>query len=189
MKNLTEAQKNKMKADALKRLADNLTKAQAALKNENKVPKISSLQFSAKTYQIAKGKSVNLKNELTILPESAANQKLIWKISNVKFTKLNSDTGVVKALKKGIKKSVTVTVMTEDGKVSAKATVKVMKGRVSKVTAKAAKKVNAKAGNGRLAANAKVQIVKGAVKGKKVTITAVSTDGTNKKLKFTITVK
>ena len=99
-----------------------------------------------------------------------------------------------------------------------------MKGRVSKVTAKAAKKVNAKAGksvtlktnvkttggkpvnkalkwtssnpeiamvkgNGRLAANAKVQIVKGAVKGKKVTITAVSTDGTNKKLKFTITVK
>ena len=224
VKNLTEAQKNKMKADALKRLADNLTKAQAALKNENKVPKISSLQFSAKTYQIAKGKSVNLKNELTILPESAANQKLIWKISNVKFTKLNSDTGVVKALKKGIKKSVTVTVMTEDGKVSAKATVKVMKGRVSKVTAKAAKKVNAKAGksvtlktnvkttggkpvnkalkwtssnpeiamvkgNGRLAANAKVQIVKGAVKGKKVTITAVSTDGTNKKLKFTITVK
>ena len=224
VKNLTEAQKNKMTADALKRLADNLTKAQAVLKNENKVTRISSLQFSAKTYQIAKGKSVNLKNELTILPESAANQKLIWKISNVKFTKLNSDTGVVKALKKGIKKSVTVTVMTEDGKVSAKATVKVMKGRVSKVTAKGAKKVNAKAGksvtlktnikttggkpvnkalkwtssnpeiamvkgNGKLAANAKVQIAKGAVKGKKVTITAVSTDGTNKKLKFTITVK
>ena len=221
VKNLTEAQKDKMTADNLNKLANDLTKAQAKLSKEN--VKISSLQFAAKTYQIANGKSVNLKKELTILPESAANQKLVWKISNAKFANLNSSTGIVKALKKGIKKSVTVTVMTEDGTVSAKATVKVMKGRVSKITAKGAKKVKAKAGksvtlktnvkttggkpvnkalkwtslnpeiatvkgSGKLAANAKVKVSNDAKKGQKAVITAVSMDGANKKLKFTVTV-
>lgn len=222
IKNLTEAQKSKMTAVELKRLADNLANAQAALVKETK---ITSLKFAAKTYQIANGKSVNLQKELTILPEEAANQKLVWTMSgSSKYAKLNSATGVVKALKKGIKKSVTITVATEDGKVSAKATIKVMKGRVSKISAKGAKKVKVKAGksvtlkanvkatggtpvnkalkwtslnpevatvkgSGKLAASAKVKVVKGAKKGKKATITAVSTDGTNKKLKFTVTVK
>ncbi len=113
--------------------------------------------------------------------------------------------------------------MTEDGTVSAKATVKVMKGRVSKITAKGAKKVKAKAGksvtlktnvkttggkpvnkalkwtslnpeiatvkgSGKLAANAKVKVSNDAKKGQKAVITAVSMDGANKKLKFTVTV-
>lgn len=220
LKNLTEEQKNSMSASDWNKLAEALKQAQNAL-----VKVKVTLKFASKTYQIANGKSIKLMDELTILPENAAKQKLVWKMTgSSKYARLNSGTGAVKALKAGVKNKVTVTVTTEDGKASAKTTVKIMKGRVTKVAAKGAKKVKVKAnksitlktkvtvkggkpvnkalkwtssnsavatvkGIGKSAANAKVKIAKNAKKGKKVTITATATDGTGKKVKFTVTVK
>ena len=222
VKNLTEQKKNTMSAQELNKLADNLTKAQNNLK-ENESPKVTSLKFASSKYQIAKGKSIDLMKELTVTPEDTKNLKLNWKISsNAKYASVNTS-GVVKTSKKGAKKKVTVTVETADGKVKASTTVQIMKGNVSKVAAKGAKKltkaqkqtvtlkvkVSAKGGkpvnkaikwtssnpslatvkgSGKLGASAKVKLAKSA-KGKTVSITAMSTDGTKKKVVFKIKVK
>ena len=78
VKNLTEEQKEAMTAKELQSLANALKKAQKALKKEP--ASITKLKFSAKKYQIAYGKSINLKNELEIVPKKYSNQKLVWKI-------------------------------------------------------------------------------------------------------------
>ncbi len=142
VKNLTEEQKEAMTAKELQSLANALKKAQKALKKEP--ASITKLIFNAKKYQIAYGKSINLKNELEIVPKKYSNQKLVWKISNPKYAKITSK-GVVKPLKKGANKKVVVTVSTTNGKVTAKTTVHIMKGSVSKITAKSSKSIKSKA--------------------------------------------
>ncbi len=140
--NLTNEQQEAMMASQLQSLADALQKAQKALCKEpgNSITK---LKFRAKKYQIAYGKSLNLKKELDVVPKKYGNQKLVWKVSNSKYAKVGSK-GVVKTLKKGAKKSVVVQVKTANGKVKAKTTVQIMKGSVSKVTAVGKKNINQK---------------------------------------------
>lgn len=140
VKNLTEKQKNAMSVQNLKKLTDNLTKAMANLK-ENEGTKVASLKFASSKYQIARGKSIDLMNELTVLPEDTKNVKLVWKIaSNANYASVNNS-GVVTTSKKGAKKKVTVTVTTEDGKVAATTTIQIMKGSVSKIAPKGSKKL------------------------------------------------
>ena len=69
-------------ASQLQSLADALQKAQKALCKEpgNSITK---LKFRAKKYQIAYGKSLNLKKELDVVPKKYGNQKLVWKVSNL----------------------------------------------------------------------------------------------------------
>ena len=140
VKNLTEKQKNAMSVQNLRKLTDNLTKAMANLK-ENEGTKVASLKFVSSKYQIARGKSIDLMNELTVLPEDTKNVKLVWKIaSNANYASVNNS-GVVTTSKKGAKKKVTVTVTTEDGKVAATTTIQIMKGSVSKIAPKGSKKL------------------------------------------------
>ena len=146
VKNITDKQLAGYSKQRIETLTANLTKARIALaekKEETKTTKVTSLKFQSSKYQIAKGKSINLLKELTILPESAKSEKLTWKItSNNKYAQL-SGSGSVKLSAKGAKQKVVVMASTADGKVSATATIQIMKGSVSKVTASGKKNVTA----------------------------------------------
>ena len=176
--------------------------------------KISTIGLSAISTNIAAGKSIQL--TATILPENVANKQLKWISSDTKIATV-TQTGKV-SIKKGTGgKSVTITAQATDGSgVSTSFKIKVMKAAVKKITIKGAKKtlkvsktmklkavvkttkgkpVNKKvrwtSSNTKYAtvsSSGKVKALK-AGKGKKVTITAMATDGTGKKKKVSFKIK
>ena len=178
--------------------------------NTTKAPSIKPFKATGKPKQIAAGKKVNLKAEIG-LPDSITKQ-LTWKSSNTKVATVNAD-GVVTVKKKTGGKKVTITASNDKIKVSASWKVTSMKGIVKKVkitgtkTVKAGKSLKLKANvtatkkaNKKLqwtSSNAKYATVnaKGVVKTKKVAkgktikITAMATDGSNKKATFKVKVK
>lgn len=177
---------------------------------ENKPPvtpavPITKLTISADSKKIAAGKKVSL--SVAVSPKNAANRSIKWESSNKKYATVSSK-GVVTTKKAGKGKTVTITAAATDGSgVKAKITLKLMKHAVTKVqiknapkslkagksaTLKAAVKTNGKNANKTLkwsSSNNKYATVnsKGVVKAKKagkgkhVTITASSTDGTGRK--------
>ena len=186
--------------------------------NQNQTPtpevvKVSSIKVAAKSYKIAAGKKVTITPETA--PENAANKAVTYESSNTKYATVN-EKGVVTTKKAGAGKSVTIKVTAADGSgVTTNVKVTIMKNAVKKIkltakpkTVKAGKKVTVKAKvtttgkkvNKTLAwssSNEKYATVnqKGVVKatkagaGKTVTITARSTDGTNKKATIKIKIK
>ena len=178
--------------------------------NTTKAPFIKPFKATGKPKQIAAGKKVNLKAEIG-LPDRITKQ-LTWKSSNTKVATVNAD-GVVTVKKKTGGKKVTITASNDKIKVSASWKVTSMKGIVKKVkitgtkTVKAGKSLKLKANvtatkkaNKKLqwtSSNAKYATVnaKGVVKTKKVAkgktikITAMATDGSNKKATFKVKVK
>ena len=178
--------------------------------NTTKAPSIKPFKATGKPKQIAAGKKVNLKAEIG-LPDSITKQ-LTWKSSNTKVATVNAD-GVVTVKKKTGGKKVTITASNDKIKVSESWKVTSMKGIVKKVkitgtkTVKAGKSLKLKANvtatkkaNKKLqwtSSNAKYATVnaKGVVKTKKVAkgktikITAMATDGSNKKATFKVKVK
>ncbi|MGN0277704.1 MAG: Ig domain-containing protein [Hominisplanchenecus sp.] len=151
-----------------------------------------------------------------ISPENATNKGVTWKSSNKKYATVSSK-GVVKTKKAGKNQTVTITAIAKDGS-GKKATykIKIMPNAVKKVSLKASKTVTAgkklkikatvtpnissKKINKKLkwsTSNKKYATVssKGVVKtymagkGRTVTITAMSTDGTKKKAKIKIKIK
>ena len=173
--------------------------------------KVSSIKIAALSNKIAAGKKVKL--AATIAPENASNKAVKWTTSNKKVAKV-SQSGVVTVNKKAAGKSVVITAIAADGS-GARATykIKVMKDAVKRLTVtgkkvvKAGKKIKLKAkvvagkkANKKLvwtSSNTKFATVnqKGIVKttkagkGKKVKITARTTDGSNKKKVFVIRIK
>lgn len=173
--------------------------------------KVSSIKIAALSNKIAAGKKVKL--AATITPENASNKVVKWTTSNKKVAKV-SQSGVVTVNKKAAGKSVVITAIAADGS-GARATykIKVMKDAVKRLTVtgkkvvKAGKKIKLKAkvaagkkANKKLvwtSSNTKFATVnkKGVVKttkagkGKKVKITARTTDGSNKKKVFVIKIK
>lgn len=184
-----------------------LQKAQTQTPPSVKVKKIA---LSADSKNIAAGKKVTVKAAIT--PSNAANKKVTWKSSNTKWATV-SGKGVVTTKKAGAGKTVTITATAKDGSnVKGTIKIKIMKNAVTKitlkakskkvkagkkVTVKAAVKTNGKKVNKKLtwkSSNTKwatvnskgVVTTKKAGKGKTVTITAASTDGTKKSAKVKI---
>ena len=178
--------------------------------------KVSSIKFAAKTYQIAAGKKIDLNKVMTVKPANATNKKVKFTIAKKDSKYAAVKNGVVTTKKGGKGKTVTVTATAADGsKKKATVKVKIMKNAVTKITVKkktltvkAGKKVtikatvkaNGKSANKKLAytsSNKKYATVnsKGVVstkksaKGKTVTITVKSTDGTNKSVKVKVKIK
>lgn len=160
--------------------------------------------------KIAAGKKVSL--SANVAPLNAANTGVIWKSDNEKYASVREN-GVVTTKKAGKGKTVTITAEAADGSgVKASFKIKLMQNAVTKVkfanvqkTLKAGKSMklktivskNGKKANTKLrfvSSNPKVAVVdskgkvkaKSGAKGKTVTITAYSTDGTNKKAKVKI---
>ena len=175
--------------------------------------KTTKLKISAPSKKIAAGKKVQLTAKIT--PKNATNQKVTWKSSNKKYATVSSK-GVVTTKKAGAGKTVTITAKAKDGSgMKASVKIKIMKNAVTKVkiknapktlkvkksiTLKAAVSTNGKNANKTLkwtSSNTKYATVnskgkvtaKKAGKAKTVIITAVSTDGTNKKAKVKIKIK
>ncbi len=184
-----------------------LQKAQTQTPPSVKVKKIA---LSADSKNIAAGKKVTVKAAIT--PSNAANKKVTWKSSNTKWATV-SGRGVVTTKKAGAGKTVTITATAKDeSNVKGTIKIKIMKNAVTKITlkakskkVKAGKKVTVKATvktNGKkvnkkltwkssntkwATVNSKgVVTAKKAGKGKTVTITAASTDGTKKSAKVKI---
>ena len=192
---------------ALNTAQSGLKEAPSAPQGPVKVNKVTIT--NGKTLKIAAGKKVKL--VASVAPSNATNKAVTWSIAkkDKKYASVNSK-GQLTTKKAGAGKKVTVTATAKDGS-GKKATVKVtiMKNAVTKVTlkaktkkVKAGKKLTIKATvktNGKkvnkvlawsvdkksqkfASVNKKgVLTTKKAGKGKTVTVTAVSTDGTNKK--------
>ena len=203
--------------DEVKAALDLLRRARSQLKTQAppaETVKVKKITISGKGFQIAAGKKVQL--SATVAPKHASNQRLSWTIADKykKYASVNSK-GVVTTKKKGAGKTVTVTAAAKDGS-GCRATVKIkiMKHAVTKIRLKANKtlrvgkklkikaaiQTNGKNVNKKLSwetSNKKYATVdsKGTVKakkagrGKKVTVTARSTDGTNKKASIKINIK
>ena len=175
--------------------------------------KVSSITTASKSYKIAEGKKVTITPE--VAPANAANTAVTYESSNTKYATVN-EKGVVTTKKAGAGKTVTITVTAADGSgVKTDVKVTIMKHAVKKIkftakpkSIKAGKKATIKAKvttTGKKAnktlewtsSNTKYATVsqKGVVKaakagaGKTVTITARSTDGTNKKVSVKIKIK
>lgn len=175
--------------------------------------KVKKLSIWAVSTKIAAGKKVALK--VNVSPANAPIPKVAWTTDNKKYATVNSK-GVVTTKKAGKGKTVKITATAKDGsgkKASIK--IKIMKNAVTRVkikkpgkTLQVGKSIKLKAEvwiNGKNANNtlqwtvsndkyasvdAKGKVTaKKAGKGKKVTVTAASTDGTNKKDKVTIAIK
>lgn len=180
---------------------------------ESQTIKVKKLSISAISNKIAAGKKVSLR--VTVSPKNATNPKVEWKTNNKKYATVDSK-GVVSTKKAGKGKTVKITAAAKDGsgkKASIK--LKLMKNAVTKVrikkasaTLKAGKTmtlkadvwINGKNANNKLqwtvsnnkyaSVNSKGKVTaKKAGKGKTVTVTAMSTDGTNKKAKVKIRIK
>lgn len=176
--------------------------------------KVTNITITNKNPKIAAGKKVAL--TATVLPANATNTKLTWTSSNTKWATVNADTGLVKTKKAGKGKTVTITATATDGSgIKATVKVKIMKNAVKKITLKAAKKTvragkkvkikttikttgkkNVNKTLNWTTSNSKWATVKNgtvttkkAGKGHKVKITAISTDGTNRKATVSISIK
>ncbi len=175
--------------------------------SQNENITVTSVSFEKKKYQIAQGKKIDLNQEVTVLPVDAANKKLLWKVSNSKYAKVQN--GIVKVLKAGAGKKITVTAAANDGSgKKAVVQIQIMKNAVKNIKLKA-DKTRVKAGNAvtvkaiitpdrKKGINKKLKWTssnpqyatvngKGRVKtfkagrGKTVTVTAAATDGSGKK--------
>lgn len=173
-------------------------------KKDNKIP-VERITVSAISTKIAAGKKVTL--ETGVFPANASNRKLIWESNNPAYATVSAD-GIVTTKKAGKGKTVTITVKAADGSgKSASITIKLMKDVVKKVKIlkaqkrlKAGRSLRLKAqitGSGKklnksvkwISSNEKYATVSSngvvkansAGKGRKVKITAMATDGSNKK--------
>lgn len=173
---------------------------------------ISEITVSGMSKSIAVGKTIQLTAKIS--PADATNKTVKWTSSNKKYAAVDSK-GKVSVKKAGAGKTVTITAAAADGS-GKKATykIKIMKNSVKSIKLKAAKSVKAgksikvkatvkttgKKANKALkwtSSNRQYAAVtsKGAVKtkkagkGKKVKITAMATDGSNKKKTVTIKIK
>lgn len=181
-----------------------------ALKSENM--KVSSIRISTPlSYQIAAGKSVTLK--ASVIPDSAAEQGVVWSSSNPKVAKVNQK-GKVTVLKRSGGKKAVITAAAKDGSgVKASVIIKSMKGAVKSISLSGKKSVKAgksvklkakvkasKGANKKLiwkSSNSQAATVSGSgkvtakrsAKGKKVKITAMAADGSGKKKSLTIKIK
>ncbi len=174
---------------------------------------VNKISIYALSKKIAAGEKVSL--TATVFPKNASDTRVTWTSSNKKYAAVNSK-GVVTTKKAGEGKTVTITATAADGSgVKAAIKLELMKNVVTKVslaapnkTLKAGKsmqlkatvKTNGKNANKALkwtsskpkyaAVNSKGKVTaKKAGKGKTVTITAMSTDGTNKKAKVKLKIK
>ncbi len=198
---------------ALKAARDGLKKVQTPV--PPKMVKVKSIKLAKTSYKLAAGKKVTL--ALAISPKNASNKAVSYKISgNGKKYVSVSKKGVVTTKKGGAGKKAVITVTAKDGsKKKAKVTIQMMAHAVKKITlkapstkVKAGKKVKLQAkikttgkkvnktlewsvSNKKYATVSKKGVVttKKAGAGKTVTITAKSTDGTNKKAKIKIRIK
>ena len=173
--------------------------------------KMSKIELSGISKKIAAGKKFAIK--ANILPKNASNQKLLWKSSNPKVATVTQN-GIVTLKKKTGGKKVIITATATDGSgVSASWKITSMRGIVKKVKitgakqVKAGKKLKLKAKvNATKKANTKILwtssnpkaatvnakgIVKAkkSAKGKTVKITAMATDGSNKKATIKVKIK
>lgn len=173
--------------------------------------KVSAIRINGISKKIAAGKRVKLTAE--VFPANAGSKAVIWRSSNPKVATVSAD-GVVSVKKKTGGQKVIITALAADGSgVQASYQIKSMKGVVKKVavsgakTVKAGKKLKLKArvtatkkankkilwisGNPKFAKVSSSGVVKTtkAARGKKVKITAMATDGSNKKKTTTIRVR
>lgn len=175
--------------------------------------KVGKLSISAISKKIAAGQKVTL--EVAVSPQNASNSKVKWKTGNPKYATVNSR-GVVTTKRAGKGKKVKITAEAMDGsgkkaaielKLMKNAVTKVQIGEVKKplkagktMTLKAKIKTNGKDVNKTLkwsvsnekyaSVNAKGKVTaRKAGKGKTVTVTAMSTDGTGKKAKVRIKIR
>lgn len=175
--------------------------------------KVTKVTISGPSKKLAAGKKVKLTAKVT--PSNATNKAVTWKSSNKKYATVDSK-GNVTLKKAGIGKTVTITATAKDGsKKKATYKIKIMKHAVKSIKLSAASK-SVKAGKTlKIKANIKttgktvnktlkwtssntkyatvsskgVVKAKKAGKGKSVTITATSTDGSNKKATIKIRIK
>ncbi len=181
-------------------------------KQDNTTVKAERIKVSASLTKVAAGKKTELK--VSISPKNATNKKVKYTVSDPNYATVKN--GIVTVKKAGAGKTVTITATAEDGS-GAKGTVKIriMKHAVKRIQIKNAKKylkvnktmklkavvnTTGKKANKKLKwissnnkyavvdKNGKVTAKKGG-KGKKVIITAVSTDGTNRRAKVKIKIK
>ena len=180
-------------------------------KSNTNVKPVTSIHISGLSKKIAAGKKLTLK--VNILPKNASNKKLLWKSSNPKVATVTQN-GIVTLKKKTGGKKVTITATATDGSgVSASWKITSMRGIVKKVKITGAKQVKAgkkmklkakvnatKKANTKLlwtsnnpkivTVNAKgVVKAKKSAKGKTVKITAMATDGSNKKATVKVKIK
>ncbi|MDD6070608.1 MAG: Ig-like domain-containing protein [Clostridiales bacterium] len=182
--------------------------------NENSQPaKVEKITVIAPSKKLAAGKKVKFIAD--VFPEHASNAAVQWKTSNNKYATVN-EKGWVSLKKAGAGKTVTVTATAVDGSgkkasikikimkdavrgihvTTSKNTLKVGRSMILKTKVKTTgKNVNKtlkwKSSNPHLATVSKKGKVtaRKAGKGKTVTITAVSTDGSNKKASVAIRIK
>lgn len=182
--------------------------------NTQKKPvKVKKLSITAPSKKLAAGKKVKL--TVAVSPKNASNKAVTWKTDNKKYAEVDKN-GKVTLKKAGIGKTVTITAMAKDGsKKKAAIRIKIMKHAVKSVKLKAPaktlkagksmtlkttvkttgksanKSLSWKSSNTKYAAvNKKGKVTaKKAGKGKTVTITASSTDGSNKKAAVKIKIK
>lgn len=174
--------------------------------------KVSGIKINGMSKTIAAGKKLSLTAKVT--PANAENKAVTWVSSNSKYAAVDAR-GKVTAKKAGAGKTVKITAAAKDGSgIQAVYQIKIMKDAVKSIQLKAKKSVKAgkklaikatvkttgKKANKKLAwtsSNTKYATVnsKGTVsakkagKGKKVKITAQSTDGSGKKKTVTIKIK
>lgn len=189
-----------------------INKAQKALKKVVKVKKVAVTTSSS--CKVIAGTKVQMKANVT--PSNAANKAVKWTTSNSKYATVSAS-GKVTVKKAGAGKTVTVTATAKDGSnKKASKRITIMKHAVKKITLKANKSKTVKAGK-KLAVKATVKTsgknanktlqwatsnkkyatvsskgvvtAKKAGKGKRVTITAKSTDGSNRKAVIKIKIK
>ena len=173
--------------------------------------KVKKIVLSGISKQVAGGKKITLK--ASVLPKNALNKKLKWKSSNTKVATV-TQSGIVTLKKKTGGKKVIITVTAQDGskksaswkitsmrgvvrsvKISGKKQVKAgktvsLKGKVS-ASRKANKKLLWTSSNTKIATVSQKGVVKAnkSAKGKTVKITAMATDGSNKKATIKVKVR
>ncbi len=174
--------------------------------------KVGSISLSAISGKIAAGRKIQM--TAAVSPANAANKTVIYKSSNTKYAAVSAS-GKVTVKKAGAGKTVTITATAADGSgKSASYRIKIMKNAVKSVKIKGAKavkagrklklktvvkttgkKVNKKlkwtSSNSRYASVSSSGVVKAkkAGKGKAVKITAMATDGSNKKSTVRVKIK
>lgn len=182
-------------------------------KQEQQPVMIEKLTIKAPSKKLAAGKKVKL--TLSIMPENADDKAIMWKTSNKKYATVDNN-GKVTLKKAGAGKTVTITAMAKDGsgkKASIK--IKIMKHAVKTIKLKAPSKTLKAGKSMKLEATIKTTgksvnktikwkssnikyakvttkgkvTAKKAGKGRSVTITAASTDGSNKKAKVKIKIE
>ncbi|MCI8634080.1 MAG: Ig domain-containing protein [Eubacterium sp.] len=175
--------------------------------------KVEKIAITGLSHKIATGKKITL--EAFITPSNATDKSITWKSSNTKYATVNSK-GAVTIKKAGAGKTVTITATANDGS-GKKASYKIkgMKGVVKKITISGQKTQNLKVGKS-ISLKAKVTASKGANKtpqwmssnkkyatvtnkgrvtakkagkGKTVKITAMATDGSNRKASVKIKIR